>query len=44
MIDNSLREKTFPTYIDFSIARPACVHYNHCVSPSVRPWSVSKKC
>ena len=23
-------------------ARPEGVHYNHCVSPSVHPWSVSE--
>ena len=26
-----------------TIARPAGVHYNHCVSTSVRPLAVSKK-
>ena len=29
------------TQMLYSIARAAGVHFNHCVSPSVRPWSDS---
>ena len=35
---------TWPShwYAELLIAQPAGLHYNHCVSPSVRPLSVSE--